>query len=218
MDSYEVIKVSFDSFNIQYSLNFRPKGKHEGRNRELGICILYSNYLRHSESKVIGRLLFPERILHTTLILDNREINIVGFHSLTGCDYKKTKTAQFLSLADYIEENSIDFICFDSNEPEVDYGDVYKNKYFKQLGNTDIGARTFFEIMDKQGLKDSYIPVDRNIEPLAVSHIVKGKKTPRRYDYIYCKKENLIIETKYLYEESILAGSDHALITSLQEI
>jgi hypothetical protein len=30
--------------------------------------------------------------------------------------------------------------------------------------------------MDKQGLKDSYIPVDRNIEPLAVSHIVKGEK------------------------------------------
>ena len=153
LDSYEVIKVTFDSFNIQYSLNFRPKGKHEGKNRELGICILYSNHFKHSESKVIGRLPFPERTLHTTLILENREINIVGFHSLTGCDYKKTKTAQFLSLADYIEENSIDFICFDASEPQVDYGDVYKNKYFKQLGNADIGARTFLKLWISKVLK-----------------------------------------------------------------
>lgn len=70
--------------------------------------------------------------------------------------------------------------------------------------------------MDKQGFKDSYIPIDINIEPLAVSHIIKGKnKILRRYDYIYCKKEYLIMETKYLYEESILAGSDHALVTSI---
>lgn len=60
LDSYEVIKVSFDNFNMQYSLNFRPKGKHEGKNRELGIGILYSNHFKHIHSKVIEITIYRE--------------------------------------------------------------------------------------------------------------------------------------------------------------
>ena len=50
--------------------------------------------------------------------------------------------------------------------------------------------------------------------PLAVSYIRgnKRKYTPSRYDFIYATKDIGVINVKYLYDEAIEAGSDHALV------
>lgn len=49
---------------------------------------------------------------------------------------------------------------------------------------------------------------------LAISHILGNKReyTPCRYDFIYATKDIELINIKYLYDEAIEAGSDHALV------
>jgi endonuclease/exonuclease/phosphatase family metal-dependent hydrolase len=56
--------------------------------------------------------------------------------------------------------------------------------------------------------------------PLAISHIRgnRRKMTECRYDFIYISPELDVLEVKYLYEESVQAGSDHALVTALLKV
>lgn len=39
-----------------------------------------------------------------------------------------------------------------------------------------------------------------------------------RYDFIYASPAISVLDIKYLYEESVQAGSDHAAVTALLEM
>jgi endonuclease/exonuclease/phosphatase family metal-dependent hydrolase len=55
---------------------------------------------------------------------------------------------------------------------------------------------------------------DRPGGPLALSYIRGNylKMTESRYDFIYVSPEFRVESVEYLYEESVNAGSDHALV------
>lgn len=56
--------------------------------------------------------------------------------------------------------------------------------------------------------------------PLAISHIRgnRRKMTECRYDFIYISPGLDVLQVSYLYEESVQAGSDHALVTALLKV
>ena len=56
--------------------------------------------------------------------------------------------------------------------------------------------------------------------PLAISHIRgnRRKMIECRYDFIYISPGLDVLQVNYLYEESVQAGSDHALVTALLKV
>ena len=55
--------------------------------------------------------------------------------------------------------------------------------------------------------------------PLAISHIRGNRrKIECRYDFIHISPGLDVLYVDYLYEESVQAGSDHALVTALLKV
>ncbi len=218
---YEYIVENIENFETIFSLNLRKKGKYEGKNRELGVLIGFSKKFTLKNHNLLKDVPFPERTIYANLSYENFNFGILGFHSLTGCSYKKTKSAQFASIASYIYENEkdIDFLCFDANEPEIDHYDISKTQFFSQQGdkghsaNLIMGEKKVHELNDayREFLKSQKDGGKTEEIPLAISHIIRGKNK-KRYDYIFSSKKWDVTNFEYKLEEGISAGSDHAIV------
>ena len=203
-----------DIANIKYSLKYRKPGKYDTKQRQLGVAILATKDIEIVKTKCLDRCLLPDRTLMVDIKYKNKILRVMGLHSITGCDHKKAKSIQFLSFAEAIDEYKPDIVTFDANEPDIDHYDINNMTFF--TGNKDNGkaARTFFETLINNNLHDSLTEKYdsskyKEGEPLAISHIINGK-LKKRYDFVFTNKK--IKECSYYYNESIKAGSDHALI------
>lgn len=93
-----------------FSLSHRCPGKHEGRNRRMGVATLTFDGLI-VDSKLLDRSVFPERTLATEVNMSGQTIQSLNFHSLTGVDYYKAKSSNFASIADFLHSEDLDFFC-----------------------------------------------------------------------------------------------------------
>jgi len=205
-------------FNLIYSLDLRKPGKYDSKNRKLGVVIGLSKNLEISKYKVIKRSLLPERTLFVSFKYKNKEVNILGFHSLTGVDYKKAKSAQFYAIAEFINKNNLDFMCFDANEPKKDTYKLSELEFFDQKGDKGKAASLILGEDKIHNLSDSFrIFIEKNKGkylknfPLETSFIVAGG-AKKRYDYIFLSDNWKVQNFNYLYKEAVLSGSDHALV------
>jgi len=205
-----------DVANILYSLHYRQPGKFDSKNRKLGVVILTSKNINVLDSGVFMRTLFPERTLFAEIELEGRKLKIVGLHSITGCDYKKAKAVNFLSFAEMVEDYKPDVIAIDANEPDIDHYDIQQMKFYDKRNGK--GASVFFKTMIKNGLSDCFtIHYDINQyvkgEPLAISHIIKGNKNKKRYDFVFVNQKSLQINSAiYDYDAAVAASADHAIV------
>ncbi len=139
---YEYVKQTYGNTNqILYSLDFRSPGKFDSNARKLGVMIILSPDITLEECGVIERNLFPDRTLYATLNIGEKTLKVLALHSITGCDYYKTKSAQFNCFAEFIDTYKPDIIGIDANEPAQDAVDV-DNMVFFDNGS---GAETFFK-------------------------------------------------------------------------
>ncbi len=212
-----------------YSLNLRPQGKFEGRNRGLGCFIGATGGIAITDSSLIDIAPFPERAITAHVKHDHFEFETVCFHSLTGIDYKKAKSAQFAALADYLNSKREEplILCCDLNEPKSDYLDPDKIEFFDQKGDKGKYASFILKPGIAHDLKDVYRThlaqtnpelfnnlADHDIlipDKFAASHIFKGG-IRKRYDYIMASEHWIIKDVRYLYDEAINHGSDHAMV------
>ena len=199
-----------------FSLNIRPKGIFEGKNRALGVATFIFNG-RIESSHLLDRSVFPERTLLVNSILGTKQVKTLNFHSLTGVDYKKAKSSNFASIADFLhqEKDNIDFFCCDANEPKID---SLHEPDLEFWDNKDKGknAELLFGQNKVHGLVDSFRThlinngITNTSNPLAISH--KTGPNGRRYDFIYNSKKWNITSVEYLYQDSIKATSDHSIV------
>lgn len=201
--------------NIEYSMKYRPRGKREPRNRELGIMIITSKDIEIIDAEVLGNALLPERTLVVKVKLSNKVLKIMSLHSITGCDHKKAKSLQFFAFADAIDKYQPDIVSFDANEPKIDATTIEEMEFFdnKDRGK---GAREFFTSLEDNGLTDATVCVfDGKHEPgqpLAVSHIVNQNKRVR-YDFIFINKNKVEVRNiEYKLKEAEEASGDHAFV------
>ena len=198
-----------------YSLNHRVPGRFEGKNRKLGVATYVFGGLI-TDSSLVSRSVFPERTLHTLIKFQDTDVSLLNFHSITGCDYKKAKSSNFATLADFIYEENLDFFACDANEPKVDSLNVDEIEFFD---NKDKGknAALILGPFAMHNLKDTLKThlINNNIEakgsPLATSHIV-SKKYQRRYDHIYHSSNWRVDSITHPYKDSIKATSDHSAV------
>jgi len=203
-----------DTAHVEYSLNYRKPGKYDGKNRKLGVMIITSNDIDVLEVGVFNRTLYPDRTLYETIRIKGKELKIVALHSITGCSHLVSKSNNFRSFAEAVDEFKPDIVSMDANEPEIDHFEIKNMKFFEKNGN---GARLFYETLDELGLKDSIIfNYDTNGytkgKPLAVSHMINGKK-PVRYDFIFVSNKLDVKDTCYDYEKAKHATADHAIVS-----
>jgi len=156
--------------------------------------------------------------LFAELKLNNSKINILGFHSLTGVSYKRAKSEQFISIAEFLHDRQFNFLCFDANEPKVDSYNISELEFFDRNGDKGKSASLLFGENKVHELEDAFrsFIADKSNKylsksPLATSFILTGG-VEKRYDYIYYDKDWKVKSLKYLYNEAISAGSDHALV------
>lgn len=206
---------------LRYSLERRPPGKFDGGNRMLGVGLLVSPAVEVLRWGVIERAPFPDRTLTAEIRVSDQPINVIVFHSLTGVDYRRAKTAQFRSIAEHLDGLDGDVVLMgDANEPEVDPPDPNQISFWKRNGD---GAELLFGPTPMHDLKDAWraylgtrvseLPAEG---PLAVSHRTRG--TDRRYDHVYIPKSWTVTHMEYAYETATRAGSDHALVTARVEV
>ena len=127
-------------------------------------------------------------------------------------------SAQFLAIADFLNERQFDFLCFDINEPKLDSYDISKLEFFDQKGDKGKAASYILGENKAHGLSDAfrqYISEKKNEylnkSPLETSFIVTGG-IEKRYDYIFSSNNWEVNNLEYLYKEAIFAGSDHAMV------
>lgn len=201
---------------VAFSLNDRKPGKYESANRSMGVATYVFNG-RMVEHELVGRALFPERTLCSTLQFEGRDISVMNFQSLSGADYKKAKSSQYSALADFISSRYLDFFSCDANEPRIDALNENELIFFDQ-GDSGKSAGLLFGKNKVHQLSDAYKRYLNNKEkpgdlpsPLAVSYIV-SKQKPRRFDHIYAADKWTVDRVSYPYEASIKASSDHSAV------
>ena len=220
--SHETIFTILQPDDMAYSLDLRKPGKNEGKNRRLGVATYIFGGSIISR-KLISRSVFPERSLFTEINFKGTHVNSFHFHSLTGVDYKKAKSSNFASIADFIQSENIDFFTCDANEPKIDSLDNESIKFFdnKDKGvNAGLifGGNKIHDLNDALKVYLKGMRKNTNEEPLAVSHII-SKRFKRRYDHIYCSDSWLPNKVVYPYNDSINATTDHsAVIADLTKI
>lgn len=209
-----------DKYHIVYSLIYREPDEFDGLNRRMGVMLLVSKDMVVVSSGIFERNIFPERSLHVEVSYGNKLLRIANFHSLTGCSYGMAKAAQYRTLAACIKQYNPDIIMMDANEPKIDHYDIREMEFWEQSkSEAGSGARAFFEEIVSLDMVDTFA-VNYNKEqyiegkPLAVSFIVNPRKTERRYDFIFAKKDYEVSAIGYLYNESVAAGSDHAMVVA----
>lgn len=209
------------SCNIEYSMTFRPRGKCEPRNRDLGIMIITSKDIEIIDSEVLSNALLPERTLSVKVKCKGKELKIMSLHSITGRDHKRVKYLQFYAFADAIDKYQPDIVSFDVNEPELDAPTFEDMKFFDNKDG-GAGAREFFISLRDNGLKDAFLNVfDGNHEegqPLAVSHVVNRKGTAM-YNFIFINNKVVkIADMNYNLDEAKPATGNHAFVVMNYEM
>jgi len=211
--AYEYIKEQLQSeYLLFYSLNYRKPSKFDSDARKLGVLIIIHKSFQVEDSGVIERSPFPDRTMYIDFVHDNKNIKVLALHSLTGCGYYRTKSVQYDSFTEFIDNFQPDIIGIDANEPQIDHYDIKQMQFF----DNGPGAKHFFDKIDEIGLVDSFvkhnnITVYENGVPLAKSHNIR-RKGAVRYDFIFIKNRFEINLMNYYYEDAIKAGSDHALL------
>jgi hypothetical protein len=169
------------------------------------------------EGFLVQRSVFPERTLVVESEILGRKVRTLNFHSLTGVDYKKAKSSNFESIADFLESEAIDFLCCDANEPKRDSRRWEEVEFFDNR-DKGRGAAMIFGCESRHGLRDSYRThlLDTGTEldtvPLATSYLVAGR--PRRYDHIFHAPWWNVEAMSYDYDSGVQASSDHAVVVA----
>lgn len=212
-------RVLLDEFgskcNIAYSMDYRPRGKREPRNRDLGIMIITSKEIEIISAEVLANALLPERTLFVEVKYGEKFLKIMSLHSITGCDHKRAKSLQFYAFADAIDKYEPDIVSFDANEPEVDALTIANMKFYDNK-DKGAGAKEFFGSLGDNGLSDAYTCVVEDGHEanatLPISHLV-NKKGPVRYDFIFINKKCIKVENmEYKLGEAQAATGDHAFL------
>ena len=204
----EQIVAELNPSDYKFSLHMRPPGHFEGKNRKLGLLTMTfgGNIINGS---LLDRSVFPERTLLVETEISATKVKVLSFHSLTGVDYRRGKSSNFAAIAGFLYDNSLDFFCCDANEPKIDALDI-ENTAFWDNGDKGKYPAMIFGKDKVHDLQDSFRSVQNEFPELPVSH--KTGQTYRRYDMIFHSSNWNVNKLEYLYEQSLNATSDHALI------
>ncbi|MGI8906629.1 MAG: endonuclease/exonuclease/phosphatase family protein [Candidatus Sumerlaeaceae bacterium] len=210
------------------SLTLRPTEAGETAARKLGCSVFGSGGLRPDITTVLSGVAFPERTLMVNAQSAAGVVLLCSFHIPPGASWKEIKPQTMCAIADRLAKlPGTAIVGMDANAPKQDHPEHCDNVWWwpdepKLLGHEPghhlrDALRTYLARHPGE-LED--IRQARPYGPLALSHRrgVGKTRTDCRYDFILCTPDVEVAGVQYLYEESVAAGSDHALVVAELEL
>jgi hypothetical protein len=207
-----------------FSLSLRPPQHEEGRARRLGCAVFGQSPFQFCSAELLKELRFPERAL-TVKINSGVDLTMCSFHTPPGASWGKIKPQTLHAIAEWLTKRSgYTIFGIDANTPKTDHRVFEQNQWWWKDEPALLEHSPLHELRDcfrlyleerPEVLKE--IASRRPTGPLAISHIRgnRRKRTECRYDFIYVSPGLDVLDVNYLFEESVQAGSDHALVTAL---
>jgi len=183
-----------------------------------------------NKSFVFDNVPFPER----TMVCDFGDWIACSFHAPPGVSWGILKPRQAVAIANWLKQvNKPIWFGIDANTPEIGHPSFDKTRTHWHTGDRNLKGEPGDDLLVASSkiheLNDAYRlylskkkeDMDKIIRefpdgPLAVSHRTgkrKGSKgNARRYDSVWVSNHYDVDNVMYLYEESIVAGSDHSLV------
>ncbi|MHB8107050.1 MAG: exonuclease/endonuclease/phosphatase family protein [Candidatus Cryosericum sp.] len=133
---------------------------------------------------------------------------------------RKLRPAYFAALAAWLRAVPAPLVLgMDANGPRVDHPDIDQSKWWTQEETLVLGAGTPTEDVLRLWYADHPAELKRRLRyypsgPLADSYHRgrKGKYLRCRYDSIRVSPGIHVLDVRYLYDDAVRAGSDHALV------
>jgi exonuclease III len=207
-----------------FSLSLRPPQHEEGRARRLGCAVFGQSPFQFCSAELLKELRFPERAL-IVKINSGVDLTMCSFHTPPGASWGKIKPQTLHAIAEWLTKRSgYTIFGIDANTPKTDHRVFEQNQWWWKDEPALLEHSPLHELRDcfrlyleerPEVLKE--IASRRPTGPLAISHIRgnRRKRTECRYDFIYVSPGLDVLDVNYLFEESVQAGSDHALVTAL---
>jgi len=135
---------------------------------------------------------------------------------------RKERPGYFSALAAWLSAVPAPVVLgMDANGPRVDHPDIEQNRWWTQEEALVFGAGTRTEDVLRLWYVDHPPELKRRVQyypngPLADSYHRgrRGKYLRCRYDSIRVSPGISVTDIRYLYEEAVRAGSDHALVVA----
>jgi hypothetical protein len=164
---------------------------------------------------------FPQRTLAVTAAHDTVAMNILSCYAPTNTGPgRKERPGYFNALANLLSAIPEPVVLgMDANGPRVDHPDIDESKWWARQEALVLGAEAQTEDVLRLWYADHLAELKRRLRyypngPLADSYHRgrKGKYLRCRYDSIRVSRGIAVTNVRYLYEDAVRAGSDHALV------
>jgi hypothetical protein len=203
-----------------FSLNHRPPKMGENISRRMGCAVLgKKGYLINS--KLLETVKFTERTLLTKVNIGGEIFRFCSFHIPPGATWKQVKPETMKKISQWLENKKERTIFgIDANTPRFERFNFSENVWWWKDERILMGENPTHNLRDvyREYLKNDPILLEKIKDkrpegPLAISYQRgTGNKVYCRYDFIYTTHDLTPLEVDYLYNESLIAGSDHSLI------
>jgi endonuclease/exonuclease/phosphatase family metal-dependent hydrolase len=206
--------------SCSYSLDLRTPLPEEGMSRRLGCAILSNRKI--CSTKLVESVDFLERTLVCEIDCESKQLLACSFHMPPGVSWGRVKPETFIKLSEWLSSNTGTTVAgMDANAPKSDMPNLEDNEWWWDEEPLFLGKEAFHSLKDSYRIFLEQNPDIRNQVvkenpkgPLAISHVRgRGKnRTPCRYDFVLVSPDISVDKVQYLYDESVEAGSDHALV------
>ncbi len=191
--------------------------------RRGGCLIAVANGWSLESPLAIPNVLSPGRVLAVTAAHGGAALTLLSCYAPTNSGSgRKERPAYFNAVADWLSATTTPVVLgMDANGPRMDHPDIEQSRWWTEeealvlgAGATTDDALRLWYCDHPTELKHRlrYYPIG----PLADSYHRgrKGKYLRCRYDSIRISPSISVTDVRYLYEEAIGAGSDHALVVA----
>jgi endonuclease/exonuclease/phosphatase family metal-dependent hydrolase len=205
-----------------FSLKLRPPNQSEGRSRRLGCSLFGTARSRLRSCSLVPQLVFPERTLVATVEADGGSLTVCSFHTPPGASWGEVKPRTLKAIAEWLPRQPPPLIFgIDANCPKTDHPDIQCNEWWWDDEPLLLGETRLHQLQDvfrvylaNNPNELAEIVAARPNGPLAISHVrgSRRKMTECRYDFIYSTPDVGVEKVVYVFDDTIRAVSDHALV------
>jgi len=168
-------------------------------------------------------VLFSNRSLAFTAVHAGSTLTILSCYAPTNTSQgRKERSRYFSALAAWLSTVPAPVVLgMDANGPRVDHPDIEKNRWWTEEEALVLGAGTRTSDVLRLWYADHPAELKRRARYNPNGPLADSYHRGRRGQYLRCRYDSIrvspgisVTDVRYLYEEAVRAGSDHALVVA----
>lgn len=217
----------FSSLDLREALPSDRGARHRG-------CAIAGRGLSPATVRLMTDVPVPERLLVGRIPVGPQTLTVVSYHAPPGVSWHEKKPQQAVTFAGWLaQQRDPALLGADANTPEIDHPDFALTRTHWHTGHPKLNGAPGDDVLfgpekvhdlddalrrwlDNHPAERERIRRERPAGPLAASHYTGKRRdspgTPRRFDSVWVSKHFEVESVRYLYEQAVRAGSDHAAV------